>query len=73
MLDVVDALCSHYGEPILAVLREWPWKLFCARWRRLIAYTAEQRAEQEKREREQAFAELRAKTEREHMDHFSSR
>ena len=64
--DVLDAMCSHYGESLHVILHEWTWKVFCVRWVRLIEYTADQREEQEKRDRERAFAELRARTEQEH-------
>lgn len=57
-LDVLDALCNRHEEPTAAVLA-WPWKLFCARWARLYAWTAEERERQEARAVEREFARLR--------------
>lgn len=50
--NVIEALAEHYNEPYQAVIG-WPWKLFCARWRRLARYGYEQKHKQEMREREQ--------------------
>lgn len=57
-LDVIEALCNRHEEPTAAVL-SWSWKLFCARWARLYAWTAEERERQEARAVEREFARLR--------------
>lgn len=66
ILDVLDAMASHYGETTLEMLRRWSWKLFCARWRRLIEYMEVEREKQREREREEAFRRLQNETDREH-------
>jgi len=50
--NVIEALAEHYNEPYRAVL-DWPWKLFCARWRRILRYSHDQQVKAERREREQ--------------------
>lgn len=39
----------------------WPWKLFCAKWARLIALVAREKDAEHERQQEQTFAELRRK------------
>lgn len=56
-LDVLDAMASHYGETVMELLKRWPWKLFCARWARLMDYLDAERAKQEERERKAKQAE----------------
>lgn len=63
---MLDALASHYGETIREILTQWSWKLFCARWRRLIEYMEHEREARRDREREEAFRELRQRTEQAH-------
>lgn len=66
ILDVLDAMASHYGETTLEMLRQWSWKLFCARWRRLIEYMEVEREKRREREREEAFRKLQNEIDREH-------
>lgn len=69
---MLDALASHYGEPVLELLRRWPWKLFCARWRRLVDYMAAEQRKKREREREDAFRKLQDETRREHSERARS-
>ena len=66
-MDILDAMSSHYGDPIDHILARWSWKLFCARWRRLIDYTANEREKREKEEREREFKERQRETESAHQ------
>ena len=68
---MIDALCSHYGEPVDHLLTRWSWKLFCARWRRLIDYTALEREKREREERERRADEARRETEQAHRARMS--
>jgi len=67
MLDVLDAMASHYGETTREMLTRWSWKLFCAKWRRLVEYMAVEREKRRDREREEEFARLRAQTQEAHQ------
>lgn len=58
-LDVIEALARRHEETTAAVLA-WSWKLFCARWGRLYAWSAQERERQEAREVERQFARLHA-------------
>lgn len=66
ILDVLDAMASHYGEPMLEMLQRWSWKLFCARWRRLVEYSAAETKRREEQEREAAFQRLQDANARQH-------
>ena len=68
ILDVLDAMASHYGETTREMLKFWSWKLFCRRWERLVDYMEGERAKRRDREREEAFERLRAETAREHQE-----
>lgn len=68
ILDVLDAMASHYGETTREMLKFWSWKLFCARWRRLVEYMEVEREKRRDREREEAFRRLQAQTAREHRE-----
>lgn len=72
LLDLLDAMASHYGETIREMLQHWTWKLFCVRWVRLIEYMAHQRAEDAKRERDEAFKRLQAETQAAHNQRSTS-
>jgi hypothetical protein len=41
-------------------IMRWPWKLFCAKWCRLLRILDQERQEREEMEREREFARLRA-------------
>lgn len=62
----MDALASHYGETIREILQSWTWKLFCARWRRMIEYMERERERRRDEERERAFRELEQRTAQAH-------
>lgn len=47
ILDVCEGLGTHFHEHHEAVMR-WPWKLFCAKWRRLMVQTTQRAAERER-------------------------
>ncbi len=65
MLDVLEGMSAHFHEHHSDIVR-WPWKLFCAKWVRLITASTrdweerqrdeEAREERERRQRIQAFA-----------------
>jgi hypothetical protein len=47
ILDLVDAVCSHYHEHLREVLTQWSWKLFCRRFARMLRQV---RREEDQRE-----------------------
>ena len=51
-LDIVEALSAHFHEHHDAVMR-WPWRLFCAKWRRMMVQVAKREAERERHRTEQ--------------------
>jgi hypothetical protein len=59
MLDLLEGMSAHFHEHHEAILR-WTWKLFCAKWARLIRATATQRLEREESERKQRLGEFAA-------------
>jgi hypothetical protein len=64
LLEICEAMGTHFHEHQLELLR-WPWKLFCAKWVRLLEAGARERARQEQRRVEQELRELeRAHAER---------
>lgn len=62
LLDVVDSLSNHYHEHLDAILA-WSWRLFCARWIRMLESEGRrllrERAEREAREQEQERTAMR--------------
>jgi len=64
ILDVLEPMATHYHEHHAAIIA-WGWPLFCRKWVRLIAWSAEEherQADQEtKRERAALQAEHRQK------------
>ncbi|HET8905957.1 MAG TPA: hypothetical protein VFN11_03230 [Ktedonobacterales bacterium] len=62
LLDVVDSLSNHYHEHLDAILA-WSWRLFCARWARMLDAEARrmvrERERSETREQEQERRQLR--------------
>lgn len=69
MTHLTEALAEHFNEPYLAVI-EWPWWLYCQRWRRLIRYAHDRKREQEKREEERADADEWATLKRTHQQRW---
>lgn len=69
LLDVVDALSSHYHEHLDALLA-WGWRLFCARWARMLDALAvrevRERARREAQEEEQERQALRRQLQQQH-------
>lgn len=61
ILAITEAMGAHFHEHHHDILR-WPWKLFCAKWARMIKQLWDQQqrdAEREReRERERGFAGL---------------
>lgn len=61
LLDVTESLGNHFREHHLEIVR-WPWKLFCAKWARMLEQTArrlvKERREREAREREERMRRL---------------
>lgn len=55
LLDIVEALSAHFHEHHEAVLR-WPFRLFCAKWRRMMVQVAKRESE---RKRDQVARERR--------------
>lgn len=49
LLDVVEAMSAHFHEHHREILTRWSWKLFCAKWVRLIAAAEREEAEREER------------------------
>lgn len=49
LLQVVENLCAHYQERHSDVMR-WPWKLFCAKWVRVLEAIRQQQRERRERE-----------------------
>lgn len=48
MLDVVDAMSAHYHEHHQELMA-WPWRLYCAKWARmLIAFAKEEKRKKER-------------------------
>lgn len=45
---------EHHRE-----IMSWSWKLFCAKWVRLIEWSAKEKQKQDKRREDQAFEELK--------------
>lgn len=58
-LELIEALGRRHEESTAQVLA-WSWKIFCARWGQLYAWSAKERERQEAREVERAFAKLHA-------------
>lgn len=58
LLDVFEAMSYQFKEHHEAIMR-WSWKLFCAKWVRLIAAMDRQRQADEKRRVEEEFERLR--------------
>ncbi len=66
---MLDALASHYGETIREILGGWSWKLFCARWRRVVEYMEAERGRRRERESQETFDRLARETAQEHARH----
>jgi len=54
-------MCAHFHEHHREIMR-WPWKLFCAKWARMLKQLAEQQEKERQRElereRQRGFEEL---------------
>lgn len=57
LLDLLEAMSAHFHEHHEAIMR-WSWKLFCAKWVRLIKFAAEEKARKQQREREDEMRRL---------------
>jgi hypothetical protein len=61
ILTITEAMGAHFHEHHHDILR-WPWKLFCAKWARMIKQLWEQKqrdlAREQERERQRGFDEL---------------
>jgi hypothetical protein len=73
MLDIIDAICSHYGETHNEVQQRWSWKLFCAKWKRLIDYSLEEEKKRDREKQEREFKEMQDATEAEHKRLLAAR
>jgi len=58
VLDVVDAMSAHYHEHHQELMA-WPWRLFCAKWARMILYAAKEAKRRKDKEIEQEQQRLR--------------
>lgn len=61
-LALLEAMGTHFHEHHEAILR-WSWKLFCAKWCRLLDWAADEEVKRQQKETEQTYAELRARLE----------
>jgi hypothetical protein len=57
-LLIIEAMSNYFREHHEAIMR-WSWKLFCAKWVRLIQAADRQRQAAEKRRVEEEFERLR--------------
>jgi hypothetical protein len=61
ILTITEAMGAHFHEHHHDIVR-WSWKLFCAKWARMIKQLWEQQQRDDERERQrqrdQGFAEL---------------
>lgn len=64
LLDVIEAMGAHFHEHQAEVLR-WPFKLFCAKWRRMVVQVARREAERERSRRIQAQTQAEREMEQE--------
>lgn len=63
LLDVMEGMSNHFHEHHADILR-WSWKLFCAKWARMLDQVskreAERLAKEQERQEEQMLRELMA-------------
>jgi hypothetical protein len=64
LLDVIEALGTHFHEHQADILR-WPFKLFCAKWRRMVMQVARREAERERDRRIQVQTQAEREAEQE--------
>lgn len=62
VLDLIEAMSAHFHEHHQEIVGPygWSWKLFCAKWVRLIAAAEREEAERAKRTQDRELEEMKA-------------